>query len=481
MKKQIFLFAFALICVVTSNAQTRYLDQIFSSVDTTMNITYGTNIDVITGMPASLDLKLDLYEPAGDTATNRPVVIVVHGGSFLPVPINNYCTGTKTDSQIVVMCTELAKYGYVVASIDYRMGWNPVSGDQDIRTGTYLNAYYRSVQDMRNAVRFFRLSVDNGNPYNITNDKFSIIGEETGGFSAVGAGSLDSYNEISLPKFINPSTMQSYIDTSLSGNSYGTEVRPLNMANYPTYSSDMNFIGNLGGAVGDSTWIEAGEPPVVSLHTPSNPFIPYSFGAVIVQTTGDFLINVSGSYHLQQKANSLGNNDVYINAGLNDNITQIANAKNDGVNGLFPFYRPSVETSPWHWWDTTCISNSNSLMTNPDMSESKALAYTDTILWYLVPRMAYANDLVSTSSISETDLSKSVLIFPNPASEIIEVYVENNIMHSIALIDITGRVVYNAEINENKTILNINEFDPGVYFVSVSTEYGLIVKKMIIE
>lgn len=218
---KIIIAFFSLLAFFLTNlqAQTRYIDEVFSTVDTTADITYGTNIDVITGMPASLNLKLDLYEPAGDTAAERPVVIVVHGGSFLPVPINGYCTGTKTDSQIVEISTRLAKYGYVVAAIDYRMGWNPVSGDQNTRTGTYLNAFYRVVQDIRNAVRFFKWSYDNGNPYSIANDKISVIGEGSGAFCAVAAGCLDSYDEISLAKFINPSTTQSYIDTSLSGNS----------------------------------------------------------------------------------------------------------------------------------------------------------------------------------------------------------------------------------------------------------------------
>ena len=63
---------------------TRYVDPIFSEVDKVSDVVYGTNISVLTGMPAPLDLKMDVYSPADDDATDRPVVLYFHTGSFLP-------------------------------------------------------------------------------------------------------------------------------------------------------------------------------------------------------------------------------------------------------------------------------------------------------------------------------------------------------------------------------------------------------------
>ena len=42
--------------------------------------------------------------------------------------------------------------GYVVASIDYRTGWNPLAATQSERTYQLINAAYRGVQDARTAL-----------------------------------------------------------------------------------------------------------------------------------------------------------------------------------------------------------------------------------------------------------------------------------------------------------------------------------------
>jgi hypothetical protein len=54
------------------------------------------------------------------------------------------------------MAMQFAKRGYVCAIVEYRKGWNPVSPDQLVRTGTILNAAYKGQQDTKAAVRFFR-------------------------------------------------------------------------------------------------------------------------------------------------------------------------------------------------------------------------------------------------------------------------------------------------------------------------------------
>src|SRR5215471_4447827 len=73
----------------------RYFTPPASSYATvTSNLVYGSNTN-----PWTLtveQLKLDLYEPLGDTETSRPVYIHVHGGSWF--------TGSKTDPSIVGFC-----------------------------------------------------------------------------------------------------------------------------------------------------------------------------------------------------------------------------------------------------------------------------------------------------------------------------------------------------------------------------------------
>ena len=131
MKNQALLLCAMLIGMTSLVAQTRYVEEVFADVTVTSNIVYGTNISVMPALvglpPGPQDLVMDVYEPEGDTETDRPLLLYFHTGNFLPVYMNGGPTGTKTDSCAVELCTRFAKMGYVVASVDYRLGWNPLA------------------------------------------------------------------------------------------------------------------------------------------------------------------------------------------------------------------------------------------------------------------------------------------------------------------------------------------------------------------
>jgi acetyl esterase/lipase len=114
--------------VAPSMAQ-RYLEEIFTDVEVTSNVVYGVNATVLyvpqVGQAVPEELKMDIYQPVGDTETNRPILLYFHSGNFLPFPFNGGPGGSKTDSATVEICTRFARMGYVVASCDYRMGRNP--------------------------------------------------------------------------------------------------------------------------------------------------------------------------------------------------------------------------------------------------------------------------------------------------------------------------------------------------------------------
>jgi len=113
----------ALFTSITSMAQTRYIDEVFTSVDVTSNVEYGQNYSVLSGTPVMENLVMDVYTPNGDIETNRPLIVYVPTGSFQPRYINQLPIGDKTDSTSVEMCKRFARQGYVVACINYRKGW----------------------------------------------------------------------------------------------------------------------------------------------------------------------------------------------------------------------------------------------------------------------------------------------------------------------------------------------------------------------
>ena len=57
------------------------------------------------------------------------------------------------------------------------------------------------------------------------------------------------------------------IDTAIYGDWFGYGGNPqLNMENHKGYFSDHDMILNMGGAIGDISWLEAGDKPIVAVH-----------------------------------------------------------------------------------------------------------------------------------------------------------------------------------------------------------------------
>ena len=204
------LIAISLLLIgISANSQNRYLDEVFTEVQLTDSVMFAQNVSIepmLIGLsPALMPIYCDIYEPVGDTSTNRPVIIVSHTGSFLPPVANGQATGSIKDSSIVEQCNRWAKKGYVAVAMGNRLGWNPLSTDQNVRTSTLLQASYRAIQDAKAMVRYMRMTEDNGNPYGIDPDKIVLGGQGTGAYISLGYATLDDESKLYLPKFIDQS------------------------------------------------------------------------------------------------------------------------------------------------------------------------------------------------------------------------------------------------------------------------------------
>lgn len=509
MKRNLLLLSAVFAVVLQANAQ-RYLSEVFSSVNVQSNVIYGSNISILTGTPTSVNLAMDVYTPSGDTLTERPVVVLMHTGSMLPAILNQTPTGSMRDSAIVEMCSQFARRGYVAISADYRTGWNPQAtgpAGQDIRTGTLLQAVYRGIQDIKACVRYLRMDYETqGNTFGIDTSKIILGGMGTGGYIALAYTTINDTADFNLPKFISGTTNPtygffagySYVLTNIWGDINGLGGNPAfnNTNNNPFYSNKVAFAFNCGGAMGDSSWLNPGDVPMVCFHVVSDPFAPYTDGTVIVPTTGDPVVDVSGSYTIMRLVNQYDNNLCYRNLGLTDPYTTRANAVNDGYDGLFPFVAPGA--GPWEWFDSTrtvqvavalglgSAAGTNiyqtGLVLNPGMSKAKALAYIDTIQNYLNPRIDACLSL--STGVKAIDISRSIEVFPNPSAG--EFFVSLNELagevQSITLADVTGKTVLyrrgNMSVRER---IETKELTPGVYVLTVSTNKGNAVKRVVIK
>ena len=436
--KKFLTLALSLLAVSQIDAQVRYLNEVFSDVNVTSDILYGTNATVAPllqgGAPAAQPLLCDIYEPAGDTETDRPLIIYIHTGNFLPQYLNGSAVGTKTDSVAVELCSRYAKMGYVVASIDYRAGWNPLAATQSARTFQLINAAYRGVQDARTAVRYFRMTeATEGDPYGIDPGKIGYLGEGTGGYVSYAASTISDYNDVILDdngapiaKFWTGTPGQSdYIpmvieavngdpegtsDGFAPAGVFGPDPVQLCMANHVGYSSDVSFQINLGGALGDLNWLDPGDPAMISFQCPADQFAPYTTAVVVVPTTNENVVEASGAFDIHTEINAQAdpNNNVnFQSLGLTDAFSAQAIANgNMGMDGLYPVLNDYVsgdptqpfDGAPWQWWDvatTEMVDAANGtsiaatqLTLNPNMGPLEGRAYCDTIVGYSAPRLA---------------------------------------------------------------------------------------------
>ncbi len=252
----------------------RYRDKLFPIVQLQSDVVYGQNLNYF---GQEQQLLLDVYQPAGDIAEDRPLVIVAHGGYFLG--------GDKTDESAAPLCHELARMGYVTASIGYRIGINltlPLNA-------SFTEAIMRSVQDMKAAIRFFRKSaMDQGNPYRIDPNKIYVGGVSAGGFVALHLAYLDADE---VPPIVN------WTNAGLSG---GLEGNSGNSG----YSSAIDGVFSIAGAIGDTTWIEPGGTPAFLAHGSEDSVVP--FGSDTLTLLGIFdVAEVDGSNSINQKMNEV--------------------------------------------------------------------------------------------------------------------------------------------------------------------------------
>lgn len=551
MKKTLLLMGVGLAFLGQAAAQQRYVDKVFTSVNRTTSVVYGRNITVLPALvpnqlPEAQDLKMDIYEPAGDTATKRPLILIAHsgnflpailnrspyGGSFPPLPLATAGPGGSRDSAVVALATEFAKRGYVVAAFNYRLGWSASSTDVNTQRRTILQAAFRATQDARTCARFFRKDVaTNSNSYKIDSSKIIIGGIGTGGYVALNSAYLNSSAELQLLKFVDQTTTppQPYVfppawgglasEDTAAVNFPGTTV-PLALGNHKGYSSKFNVAFQLGGALGDTSWMDAGEIPMIGLQSIRDPFAPYKVGDVIVPTTGITVIpQASGSFTNVEKAVAFGNNAA-LGTGYTDPYSVAANSKNGGKEGLFPFDMPAPpatiqckpapanptpgydNSGPWNWfsepvyggsWNAyyQATPNANEL-TGPEAicvekqgnpnNKANAMTYIDTAVSYICPRIAKACNL--TTGIDRAELLSSISLYPNPAQTAVTVRSLNaaNPVTTLRVYDMTGRLVREiSDLRADTAVIERANLETGMYMVRISFAKGELTQRIIFE
>jgi hypothetical protein len=265
------------------NQPERYRDPVFERHELAQNIPYGVQ---------SIHL-LDVYSPpASDKETNRPLIIYIHGGGFK--------NQSKVGMYQTRVCTTLARMGYVVASIEYRLT-DPIPD-----TTAYFEAMIRGMQDAKAAVRYFR---KNATLYGIDPRRVYATGSSAGSIIALHMAYLDSLKAPSWIRWTN-------VDGSFEGVS-GT----------PGYSSSIQGVINCWGAIGDTSWMRGSRIPVFSVHGISDTTVFYDrvpsykafkFGSKQIGDAAQRLGIVWGTRPFSNTGHTLDNNAAKQDSAIHD-------------------------------------------------------------------------------------------------------------------------------------------------------------------
>ena len=82
--------------------------------------------------------------------------------------------------------------------------------------------------------------------------------------------------------------------------------------------------------------------------------------------------------------------------------------------------------------------------------------------------------MVGVTGIGEN--SDEVALFPNPTKSNVTIQAMN--MHRITVVSVLGQVVYDTEVDQDEYILNMSQFNTGMYMVRVYTDNGVTVKRV---
>jgi dienelactone hydrolase len=190
-----------------------------------------------------LDLKLDVYYPKTDLFKGRPLVMLIHGGAFY--------IGSKESACEVALATSLAKRGYLVASIDYRLGFKLMPSDIELGA-------YRAIQDANAALRFL---AHNAKGLGIDPNQVYVGGTSAG---AVASLNVAFMNNDERPERILEAAQEGKLGKiEESGNKY-------------TETFKIKAVVNMWGAVADVNMIDRDENiPVLSIHGTADDIVPF--------------------------------------------------------------------------------------------------------------------------------------------------------------------------------------------------------------
>lgn len=419
--KKLYASVLIMILSVSAFSQTcnglRYRDFMFQDSSVT-NIVYGSNVNMSNTVTS---LKLDVWMPKADTGTNRPLIILMHGGNFL--------SGSKSGSDVLQLSKDLAKMGYVVASIDYRVGMtNFPFGTPD--SVDAAGSVIRAVHDGKAAIRYFKKDfATNGNHYRIDTANIFFMGVSAGAITALHMAYMNTMSEFPV-----------YADTI---NHYGLNGGVEGLSGNPGYSSSFRAVISFSGAIADTAWIGPGNMPALMTHGDQDGTVPYGTAIIWLLNLHPLLL-VDGSSIIAPRLQNLG------------------------IEYCFHTYigQDHVPEGNAVYYDTTLVITRNFLV-HFVCGDPLDCSYTTNV---------GVNNLSALPSVIE--------VYPNPAENNFSVNLERlaGSNFSLEMYNAEGKLmVSRTNLGNEKVEINTANLSPGIYFIKVNAGERVYLMKEVVR
>ena len=160
--KPLIFFVLSLFLFVPTKAQERYQEELFGEINIE-TFTYATK--------NGENLDVDVYYPSDDYEPERALILYVHGGGFR--------MGERDNKRTVEFCNRLASYGYVAASMSYRLTrkGEPTEFGCDCPATDKLNTFNAAMEDIQDALFFL---IENCHQFSIDPQKIILAGSSAG-------------------------------------------------------------------------------------------------------------------------------------------------------------------------------------------------------------------------------------------------------------------------------------------------------------
>ncbi len=412
-------------------ANGRYASAIFDQFTLTSNLTYGQNLNWAN---SNTTLKLDFYEPTNDTLEARPLIIWVHGGSFIG--------GSKTDNDVKTLSERFAKKGYVCASIDYRLGFFPFDSTNAVK------AVLRAVQDLKAAIRYFYKDAQTTNLYKIDTNHVFIGGSSAGAITALHVAYLNNACEFS-----------DYMSTSTLSGLGGLDGDSGN----PGYSTVVHGVINGCGALARYNWIEPEDIPLCSIHGTNDGTVTYNRGLV---NPGTPLMYLDGSRMLHERACAVGIPNQFYTFNNAPHVPYLSNSS----------YMDSTEKFVRDFLIER-LGCTEPLLLPPNAMQEQAILYATSYC-----DGTPSDEFCPGVGINEIPLSNTFNCYPNPSAGIFTIETSNP-YEAIRIYNISGELIYHSELqNDGISKISLEHQINGLYLIEVLFENGQqIQQKLLIE